>query len=184
MVEGESGWSVGWVNDKSRIGSHYGVTLNGPSFFGSHVSKQCSMVVNEHRVFVDEVEPGKSSLVVHIEDKSLRDPRHWLWLHLKAVDKRTLCSLGATTLWSTVFVNDWQKWKLVSVARNRKTFLYSNEIGEVRKAKLGDGFTRDQGKVTSISNTSVEFTEIVPDGRGGWIEQTHVLSLDKPPVTK
>ncbi len=138
------------------------------------------MEVNEHRVIVDEDGPRNSSLVVHIEEK----PIHWLWMQLIAGDRNALCSLGASTTWSVVFVNDWKRWKLISVARNRKSFLYKNEIGEVRKAALGDEITRDQGKVTVISSASVEFTEIEPDGAGEWFERTRVLSLDRPPFTK
>lgn len=49
--------------------------------------------------------------------------------------------------------------------------------GTVHRVQVGNYIGRNFGQVTRITETSVEFLEIVPDGKGGWQERDNVLAM-------
>ena len=49
--------------------------------------------------------------------------------------------------------------------------------GTVHRLQVGNYIGRNHGQVLRITETSVEMTEIVPDGKGGWQERDNVLAM-------
>jgi len=47
----------------------------------------------------------------------------------------------------------------------------------IHKIKIGNYIGQNYGKITHISDTNVEISELVPNGMGGWIERLAGLSL-------
>ena len=78
-----------------------------------------------------------------------------------------LASLSTTAIAGAAFVNDWRRWKLVHIAHDHRSFQFRNEIGEMRTARLGDVLTKDEGRVSAISNRSVVLTELESNGHDG-----------------
>lgn len=50
--------------------------------------------------------------------------------------------------------------------------------GIVHRLRVGDRLGTDFGRIVGITAAAVRLVEIVPTGRGGWIERSTVLSLD------
>ncbi|MDR5867237.1 pilus assembly protein PilP [Halomonas koreensis] len=50
--------------------------------------------------------------------------------------------------------------------------------GTVHRLRVGDHMGTDHGRIVGITGASVQLVEIVPTGRGGWIERSTRLSLD------
>ncbi|ATJ84152.1 pilus assembly protein PilP [Halomonas beimenensis] len=50
--------------------------------------------------------------------------------------------------------------------------------GNVHRLRVGDRMGTDFGRIVGITEASVQLVEIVPTGRGGWIERSTLLSLD------
>lgn len=50
--------------------------------------------------------------------------------------------------------------------------------GQVHRLRVGNYIGDDFGRIISITESSVQLIEVVPTGRGGWIERTTRLSLD------
>lgn len=49
--------------------------------------------------------------------------------------------------------------------------------GTVHRLQVGNYLGRNHGQVQRITETSVEMTEIVPDGQGGWEKRDNVLAM-------
>lgn len=49
--------------------------------------------------------------------------------------------------------------------------------GTVHRLQIGNYLGRNHGQVLRITETSIEMTEIVPDGKGGWQERDNVLAM-------
>jgi type IV pilus assembly protein PilP len=49
--------------------------------------------------------------------------------------------------------------------------------GTVHRLQVGNYIGRNHGQVLRITETSIEMTEIVPDGKGGWQERDNVLAM-------
>lgn len=47
----------------------------------------------------------------------------------------------------------------------------------VHRVKVGNYLGQNYGKVTAVTETQLEISELVPDGMGGWIEREAALSL-------
>lgn len=50
--------------------------------------------------------------------------------------------------------------------------------GKVHRLRTGNHMGSDFGRIIGITDTSVQLVEIVPTGRGGWIERSTQLALD------
>ncbi|MFG6177359.1 pilus assembly protein PilP [Halomonas sp. THAF12] len=50
--------------------------------------------------------------------------------------------------------------------------------GHVHRLRVGDHLGTDYGRIVGITEASVQLVEVVPTGRGGWIERSIQLSLD------
>ncbi len=50
--------------------------------------------------------------------------------------------------------------------------------GNVHRLRVGDHLGSDFGRIVGITTASVQLVEIVPTGRGGWIERSTQLTLD------
>ena len=49
--------------------------------------------------------------------------------------------------------------------------------GGVHRVKVGDYLGRNNGRIVSIKDSSVDVIEIVPDGEGGWLERPRSIPL-------
>ncbi len=49
--------------------------------------------------------------------------------------------------------------------------------GGVHRITVGNFLGKNHGKITGVSNTRMEVLEIVPDGKGGWVERPRTLAL-------
>ncbi|MBS3804841.1 MAG: pilus assembly protein PilP [Oleiphilaceae bacterium] len=56
--------------------------------------------------------------------------------------------------------------------------LIRDDEGVVHRVGTGNYMGRNYGRLIGVSETRVELIEIVPDGRGGWVERPRSLSLD------
>lgn len=65
-------------------------------------------------------------------------------------------------------LNDGVTWGIVRAP--------NNSIVRVRK---GNYMGQNYGKIVAITETKIELREIVPDGRGGWIEQPNTVKLSQ-----
>ncbi|WP_302139565.1 pilus assembly protein PilP [Halomonas alkalicola] len=50
--------------------------------------------------------------------------------------------------------------------------------GTVHRLRVGNYLGSDFGRIVSITSSSVQLIEVVPTGRGGWIERTTQLTLN------
>ncbi|MFY0989420.1 pilus assembly protein PilP [Halomonas sp. C05BenzN] len=50
--------------------------------------------------------------------------------------------------------------------------------GQVHRLRVGNHLGSDFGRIVSITEASVQLVEVVPTGRGGWIERSTRLTLD------
>lgn len=50
--------------------------------------------------------------------------------------------------------------------------------GSVHRLRVGNHMGSDFGRIVSITSASVQLVEVVPTGRGGWIERTTRLTLN------
>lgn len=57
--------------------------------------------------------------------------------------------------------------------------LVSDPDGAVHRIQPGNYLGQNHGKVTSISDTEIRVTEIIPDGLGGWMENQAAIGLDE-----
>lgn len=51
--------------------------------------------------------------------------------------------------------------------------------GTIHRVQPGNHLGQNHGKITAISESSVNLTEILPDGLGGWIERAASLALSE-----
>ncbi|OUS12388.1 hypothetical protein A9Q89_05720 [Gammaproteobacteria bacterium 53_120_T64] len=49
--------------------------------------------------------------------------------------------------------------------------------GGVHRITIGNYLGKNHGQITGVSNTRMEVLEIVPDGKGGWIERPRTLAM-------
>lgn len=47
----------------------------------------------------------------------------------------------------------------------------------IYRVRRGNYMGRNHGRITRISETKIQLTEIVPDGIGGWVKRSNTLSL-------
>lgn len=57
--------------------------------------------------------------------------------------------------------------------------LVSDPDGAVHRIQPGNYLGQNHGKVTSISDTEIRVTEIIPDGLGGWMENQAAIGLEE-----
>ncbi|MEQ8955860.1 MAG: pilus assembly protein PilP, partial [Gammaproteobacteria bacterium] len=50
-------------------------------------------------------------------------------------------------------------------------------FGVVHRVSIGNYLGRNFGRITNISETQMNLTEIVPSGTGGWVERPQTLTL-------
>ena len=63
------------------------------------------------------------------------------------------------------------------VMNNEEWGLISESNGSIHRVKVGNYLGQNHGRVVSISDTSVNVVEIVPDGQGGWIERPRSVKV-------
>jgi len=70
------------------------------------------------------------------------------------------------------FVGDLEKsgvrWGLISAPDK-----------SVYRVQVGNYIGKNYGKITSITETSIEINEVIPDGAGGWVDRKASLSLSQ-----
>jgi type IV pilus assembly protein PilP len=60
---------------------------------------------------------------------------------------------------------------------NRRFALIQDVDGGVHRVQRGDYMGTDHGRIIEIAENEIELLEIVPDGRGGWVERARTVSL-------
>lgn len=60
---------------------------------------------------------------------------------------------------------------------DQKYALVRDPNGAVHHVQLGNHLGQNYGRITSISDSEIKLTEIVPDGMGGWIERPAAISI-------
>ena len=51
--------------------------------------------------------------------------------------------------------------------------------GRVHRLKIGDALGRNNGQVAWVTATGVEVFEVIPDGRGGWLQRSLTIPLEQ-----
>ncbi len=59
----------------------------------------------------------------------------------------------------------------------RRWALLESDQGSVHRVTVGEYIGKNYGKITSISPTSIELLEIVPNGPRAWVERPRTISL-------
>ncbi|MFV8572339.1 pilus assembly protein PilP [Marinobacter sp. SBS5] len=49
----------------------------------------------------------------------------------------------------------------------------------IHRVRVGNYMGQNYGRIVGVSETRIELIEIVPNGRGGWVERPRSLSLDE-----
>ena len=57
--------------------------------------------------------------------------------------------------------------------------LVKDNVGGIHRVRKGNHMGQNYGRVVGVNETRVELIEIVPNGRGGWVERPRSLSLDE-----
>ncbi len=57
--------------------------------------------------------------------------------------------------------------------------LIRDPSGGVHRVRTGNYMGQNYGRIVGINDTRIELIEIVPNGRGGWVERPRSLSLDE-----
>lgn len=60
---------------------------------------------------------------------------------------------------------------------NEKWAIVTSPDGLVHRVKAGNYIGQNFGKITAVTESQLEITELVPDGMGGWVERQAALSL-------
>ncbi len=55
--------------------------------------------------------------------------------------------------------------------------LVDDGAGGIHRVTIGNHMGKNHGRIISLSATQIEVTEIVPDGKGGWVERPRTLAL-------
>lgn len=57
--------------------------------------------------------------------------------------------------------------------------LIEDGTGGIHRVRTGNFMGQNYGRIVGISETRIELIEIVPNGRGGWVERPRSLTLDE-----
>lgn len=55
--------------------------------------------------------------------------------------------------------------------------LINDGEGDVHRVALGNYLGKNHGRIVAISESKIDVVEIVPDGKGGWVERPRTLGL-------
>ncbi|WP_166358087.1 pilus assembly protein PilP [Pseudomonas akapageensis] len=73
---------------------------------------------------------------------------------------------------------DIEQFEMVGTLSNSTSvFALLRGAGGVHRVKVGDYLGRNDGRIVSIGDSTVEVVEIVSDGRGAWRERPRTISL-------
>ncbi len=65
-----------------------------------------------------------------------------------------------------------------TLQRDGKTWaLVDDGQGRIHRVTIGDYMGKNHGEIVSITETQVDIVEVVPDGKGGWVERPRTLAL-------
>lgn len=57
--------------------------------------------------------------------------------------------------------------------------LIKDDTGGIHRVRTGNYMGQNYGRIIGVNETRIELIEIVPNGRGGWVERPRSLSLDE-----
>lgn len=57
--------------------------------------------------------------------------------------------------------------------------LIRDNAGGIHRVRTGNFIGQNYGRIIGVSETRIELIEIVPNGRGGWVERPRSLTLDE-----
>lgn len=57
--------------------------------------------------------------------------------------------------------------------------LVKDSTGGIHRVKAGNYMGQNYGRIVGVSETRIELIEIVPNGRGGWVERPRSLTLNE-----
>lgn len=74
---------------------------------------------------------------------------------------------------------NFSSFSLVGVLDQSSTTwsLVDDGDGGVHRITIGNYLGKNHGRITSVSDTRMDVLEIVPDGKGGWVERPRTLAL-------
>lgn len=78
------------------------------------------------------------------------------------------------------FLEDFSVDSLTMVgvlSNSRANYALLRSVNGVHRVAIGDYLGSNHGRVTAITASSVEVTEIIADGTGGWLERVQTLVL-------
>ncbi len=65
-----------------------------------------------------------------------------------------------------------------SAATDSPFALIRDNAGGIHRVRTGNYMGQNYGRIIGVNETRVELIEIVPNGRGGWVERPRSLTLD------
>ena len=57
--------------------------------------------------------------------------------------------------------------------------LIEDDTGGIHRVRTGNYMGQNYGRIVGVSETRIELIEIVPNGRGGWVERPRSLTLEE-----
>lgn len=57
--------------------------------------------------------------------------------------------------------------------------LVSDGVGGIHRVRAGNYLGQNHGRIIGVSESRIEVIEIIPDGRGGWVERPRSISLSE-----
>jgi hypothetical protein len=171
------GEAVEWLSKNQTITSSY--FLRGTT--GSSPTK-CVLPVPAGKISVTRDQTDTRITIGALFDHVARSQWSSLQLWFSGTDASILCSNATRSLGSLSFLGDWTTLSLVSIARDRKSFVYRDNVGAEHAAGVGSYITRDSGKVTAIHEESIELIDL-EEASGSdnprWLEKTRRIWLTK-----
>jgi hypothetical protein len=166
-----------WRTAQGYIASSYhGAGINDKPEQDAPGESHCTTTVNGRQMIL-KTPRRETGVRAYIQDPN--HPKQTLVLGFSAKDRGGVCALAAMGLQSLAFVGDADKLVIESIAKDHTSFTYRNELGEIRTAGLHDDITRDFGRVTKITDSSVTVVELFEKNGGGWRSQEKTLRLKR-----
>ena len=73
---------------------------------------------------------------------------------------------------------DLEQFEMVGTLSNDlETNVLLRANGVIHRLKVGDYLGRNNGQIASVGAAQVEVFEVIPDGRGGWLERSLTIPL-------
>lgn len=170
-IAGEEGNTLEWSNEKQTISYSRDWTQARPRHLPSG-RNFCSWKTTRSDVEIT-FHPEASTIVL-----AIKPPEPWGGPDQIIIRDDSLpgvCALAEGILKSAKHSNVASRIRIDYISPDTEYFVMRNEVGQLRTARRGDTVTRNLGKVSEISENSVQIIEIAPDGKGDYFEVPIVI---------